>query len=80
MYPWDLQILEKDGVISFSATSDTDSSIVIDDDDIGAGINRIINLIITDCPGDVIYVSDLSGNIDMIESIMQKRKVAYVID
>lgn len=80
MYPWDLQILEKDGVISFSATSDTDSSIVIDDDDIGAGINRIINLIITDCPGAVIYVSDFSGNIDLIESIMQKRKVAYVID
>ena len=80
MYPWDLQILEKDGVISFSATSDTDSSIVIDDDDIGAGINRIINLIITDCPGAVIYISDFSGNIDLIESIMQKRKVAYVID
>ena len=80
MYPWDLQILEKDGVISFSATSDTDSSIVIDDDDIGAGINRIISLIITDCPGAVIYVSDFSGNIDLIESIMQKRKVAYVID
>lgn len=80
MYPWDLQILEKGGVISFSATSDTDSSIVIDDDDIGAGINRIINLIITDCPGAVIYVSDFSGNIDLIESIMQKRKVAYVID
>ena len=48
--------------------------------DVHRGTHRIINLIVTDCPGAVIYVADLTGNTDLVESIMQIRKVAYVID
>ena len=80
MYPWDLQIIERDCTLTFTATSDVDSSFTIDDDDIGCGTNRIINLIITDCPGALIYVSDFSGNKCLVESIMQKRMVNYVMN
>ncbi len=80
MYPWDLRIIETDGWFNFTATSDTNSSFIIDDDDIRTGTHRIINLIITDCPGAVIYVADLTENNDLIESIMQIRKVSYVMN
>ena len=74
MYPWDLRWF------NFTATSDTNSSFIIDDDDIRTGTHRIINLIITDCPGAVIYVADLTENNDLVESIMQIRKVSYVMN
>ena len=80
MYPWDLRIIETEGCFVFTAVSENGSSFTIDDEDIGSGTHRIINLIVTDCPGAVIYVADLTGNTDLVESIMQIRKVAYVID
>ena len=80
MYQWDLQIIEAEGSFTFTAVSDTNSSFTIDDDYITSGINRIINLIITDDPDAVIYIADLTGNQNMIESVMQMRKVSYAFN
>lgn len=82
MYPWDLQINETEynSYLFTAVNDDNSSSFTINTDDIGSGTHRIINLIITDCPGAVIYISDMSGNKDLVESIMQIRKVAYVLN
>ena len=80
MYQWDLQIIEAEGCFTFTAVSDTNSSFTIDDDYITSGINRIINLITTDDPDAVIYIADLTGNQNVIESVMQMRKVSYAFN
>ena len=81
IYPWDLEVIEsEDSCFTFTATNENGCSFTIDASDIGSGTHRIINLILTDCPGATIYIADLSGNTDLIESIMQLRKVPYEIN
>ena len=81
IYPWDLQIIDtEENAFTFTATNDYGCSFTIDSMDIGSGVHRIINLIVTDCPGATIYISDLTGNQDLIESIMEMRKVSYVLN
>lgn len=53
---------------------------MIEASDIGSGTHRIINLVLCDCPNAVIYVSDLTGNRNQIESIMRLRQVSYSFD
>lgn len=78
IYPWDLEVIEsEDSCFTFTATNENGCNFTIDASDIGSGTHRIINLILTDCPGATIYIADLSGNTDLIESIMQLRNVHY---
>ncbi len=81
IYPWDLQIIEsEEGGFTFTATNDYGCSFTIDGADLGSGTHRIINTIITDCPSATIYITDLTGNRDLIASIMEIRKVSYVLN
>ena len=47
--------------------------------DIVSGTQRILNLVLCDCTNPVIYVSDLTGNRNVIESVMESRQVSYQI-
>ncbi len=81
IYNWDLQIIETEETgITFTASNDDGCSFTIDAMDIGSGTHRIINLILTDCPSATIYVTDLTGNQDLIESILEIRKVSYMLN
>lgn len=78
MYIWDLTITEPEGFnYVFQAENDDGCCFMIEANDIVSGINRILNLVLCDCTNPVIYVSDLTGNNDMIEQIMENRQVSY---
>ncbi len=81
IYNWDLQIIETaEAGFTFTATNDNGCNFTIDSMDIGSGTHRIISLILTDCPSATIYVTDLTGYEDLIESIMEIRKVSYMLN
>lgn len=81
MYIWDLTITQAERLYYvFQAENDAGSCFMIEASDIGSGTHRIINLVLCDCPNAVIYVSDLTGNRNQIESIMRLRQVSYSFD
>lgn len=78
LYIWNLTITEPEGFnYVFQAENDGGCCFMIEDNDVVSGSNRIINLVLCDCTNPVIYVSDLTGNNDMIESVMKNRQVSY---
>ena len=78
MYIWDLTITEPEGFYYvLQAENDDGCCFMIEAADIVSGVHRILNLILCDCNNPVIYVSDLTGNNDMIEQIMESRQVSY---
>ena len=50
---------------------------MIEATDIVSGTQRILNLVLCDCTNPVIYVSDLTGNYNVIESVMENRQISY---
>ena len=81
MYIWDLTITQPERTFYvFNAENEGGCSFTIEAGDIGSGTHRIVNLILCDCPNAVIYVSDLTGNRNLIESIMGLRQVSFSFD
>ena len=81
LYIWDLTITQPERTFYvFNAENEGGCSFTIEAGDIGSGTHRIVNLILCDCPNAVIYVSDLTGNRNLIESIMGLRQVSFSFD
>ena len=81
MYIWDLTITQPERLYYvFQAENDAGSCFMIEADDIDSGTHRIIDLVLCDCPNAVIYISDLTGNRNLIESVMRLRQVSYSFD
>ena len=64
----------------FQAENDAGSCLIIETNDIVSGTQRIINLIMCDCTNPLIYVSDLTGNRNLIEEVMNIRQVMFQIE
>ena len=81
MYIWDLTITEPEGFYYvFQAENDDGCCFMIESSDIVSGTNRILNLVLCDCTNPVIYVSDLTGNRNLIEEVMNIRQVMFQIE
>ena len=81
MYTWDLTITEPEGFYYvFQAENDDGCCFIIEANDVISGINRILNLVLCDCTNPVIYVSDLTGNRNVIESVMESRQVSFQME
>lgn len=79
MYTWDLSIKEIDEEYQFTAENEYGSYFMITAQDIGSGTHRIISLILCDCPTPYIYISDLTGNRELVLSIMKIRQIRHEI-
>ena len=78
LYIWDLTITEPEGFYYvFQAENEDGCCFMIEATDIVSGTNRILNLVLCDCTNPVIYVSDLTGNYNVIESVMESRQISY---
>ncbi len=77
MYTWDLTIKEIDEEYQFTAENEYGSYFMITAEDVGSGTNRIISLILCDCPSPYIYITDLTGNCSLVMSIMDQRNVSH---
>lgn len=79
MYTWDLTIKEIDEEYQFTAENEYGSYFMITAQDIGSGTQRIISLILCDCPSPYVYVNDMTGNRELVLSIMGNRRITYGI-
>ena len=78
MYIWELtirEITENDWI--FSAENDNGCYFEIESPELGAGIHRIVNIILCDCPCATVYVTDLTRNYDYVRSILEKKQVPF---
>ena len=78
---WDLTITHPERFYyMFQAENDAGSCLIIETNDIVSGTQRILNLILCDCTNPLIYVSDLTGNRNLIEEVMINRQVMFQIE
>ena len=78
---WDLTITQPERFYYvFQAENDAGSCLIIETNDIVSGTQRILNLIMCDCTNPLIYVSDLTGNRNLIEEVMNIRQVMFQIE
>ena len=78
---WDLTITHPERFYyMFQAENDAGSCLIIETNDIVSGTQRILNLIMCDCTNPLIYVSDLTGNRNLIEEVMNIRQVMFQIE
>lgn len=81
MYVWDLSITEPEGFYYvFQAENDDGCCFMIEATDIVSGTQRILNLILCDCNNPVVYVSDLTGNRNVIEAVLESRQVSFQME
>ena len=74
---WDLNVKIIDDEYHFTAENDYGSCFMITAEDVGSGTNRIISLILCECPSPYIYITDLTGNCSLVMSIMDQRNVSH---